>query len=159
MLIHKRGFHGFMTMESTDSLFDSGLNITSLLILVTALSFLLTFFNKGCHLKISWSTMTSLKCAIWAPTVPLVWPPTIGRDVLRMVPGYEVHLLVAAATFSILFPQILSTGIVFYTCTKWIVTDRNSEDSHKKIQSVVFKYERMMKKLVPINWLWYVVCL
>ena len=58
-------------------------------------------------------TLISLKYATWDQTVPNQEQDKqiTGRAALRMVLGYVVHLLVDAATFLILLPQTLSTGI------------------------------------------------
>jgi len=71
------------------------------------------FLITGCPLMILRRTMISLKYATWDQTVPNQEQDKqiTGRAALRMVLGYVVHLLVDAATFLILLPQTLSTGI------------------------------------------------
>lgn len=71
------------------------------------------FLITGCPLMILWGTLISLKYATWDQTVPNQEQDKriTGRAALRRVLGYVVHLLVDAATFLILFPQTLSTGI------------------------------------------------
>lgn len=71
------------------------------------------FLITGCPLMILRGTLISLKYATWDQTVPNQEQDKriTGRAALRRVLGYVVHLLVDAATFLILFPQTLSTGI------------------------------------------------
>lgn len=71
------------------------------------------FLITGCPLMILQGTLISLKYATWDQTVPNQEQDKriTGRAALRRVLGYVVHLLVDAATFLILFPQTLSTGI------------------------------------------------
>ena len=71
------------------------------------------FLITGCPLMILQGTLISLKYATWDLTVPNQEQDKqiTGRAALRRVLGYVVHLLVDAATFLILFPQTLSTGI------------------------------------------------
>lgn len=115
------------------------------------------FLITGCPLMILRGTLISLKYATWDLTVPNQEQDKqiTGRAALRRVLGYVVHLLVDAATFLILFPQTLSTGIcktiVFFFFKKILLQD------HILFPSCLFSSWLVTEgqtKIPTIIWLW-----